>query len=90
MKKRLIFVIATVLCTVSLTGCDSWKRTVKSVKSDFNGGLDRIVTVYDYNGKVIKSWEGQFNVSESGTEVYFDNNGKRVIIHGGIVINEEK
>ena len=90
MKKRLVFVIAMVLCTVSLTGCESWQRFTKSVGSDFTGGLYRTVSVYDYNGGLIKEYEGKFDVSESKNEVYFDLNGKRVIIHGGIVINEEK
>ncbi len=68
-------------------GC---KREIKSFKSDHDGGLNRTVTVYDYNGKVIKSWNGKFDVSESTLEVWFDDeNGKRVIIHGGIVINQE-
>ena len=56
---------------------------------DWTGGLDRTVTVYDYNEEAIKSWTGHFDVSESESEVYFDLNGKRIIIHGGIVINEE-
>ena len=55
------------------------------------GGLKRKVTVYDYEGKEIKSWSGKFDVSSSETEVYFDDSdNKRIIIHGGIVINEEK
>ena len=49
------------------------------------------VTVYDYNGKEICHWTGKFDVSESENETYFDDeNGKRIVIHGGIVINEEQ
>ena len=40
-------------------------------------------------GQVIRQYAGKFDVSESENEVYFDIDGKRVIIHGGIVINEE-
>lgn len=54
------------------------------------GGLERTVTLYDYTGKEIERWTGKFDVSESENEVYFDVDGKRVIIHGGIVVNEEK
>ena len=48
------------------------------------------VTVYSntYREK-IKEWNGKFDVSENDNEVYFDLNDKRVIIHGGIVIDEE-
>jgi len=68
----------------------SWQRTLKSVASEYGGGLNRTVTLYDYNGNVLDEWSGQFDVTNSETEVYFDLDGKRVIIHGGIVVNEEQ
>lgn len=93
MKKKVfrgIFVVACVLSVSTLTGCASCSRGVKSLISDVKGGIDRTVTVYDYNGNEIKSWSGKFDISESENEVFFDDaNGKRVIIHGGIVISEE-
>ena len=90
MKKKLIIAAAVTVC-VSITGCTaSFDREVKSISSNWNGGLNRTVTVYDYKGGKIKSWSGKFDVSESENEVYFDDSdGKRVIIHGGIVVNEE-
>lgn len=88
MKKR-IAVCALVLSGLMLTGCASMQRNAKSFASDLGGGLDRTVTVYSNTGEPIKSWTGKFDVSESENEVYFDIDGKRVIIQGGIVINEE-
>lgn len=76
-----------------MTGCtESQRRELKSLRSDWTGGLNRTVTVYDYNGQEIKSWSGQFDVKETDrNSVYFDTaEGKRVIISGGIIINEEK
>lgn len=61
----------------------------KTIGSDIDGGLYRTVTVYSNTGEKIKEWNGKFDVSENDNEVYFDLNDKRVIIHGGIVINEE-
>lgn len=85
-----VIVFALTALIVALLGTSTAQRTLKSVSSDFGGGLDRTVTVYDYSGNKIRSWTGKFDVSESENEVYFDNeDGKRVIIHGGIVINEE-
>lgn len=80
-----------VVSLVSFSGCSAkWDREMKSTVSNWTGGLNRIVTVYDYNGQEIKSWTGKFNVIEDDNEVYFDDeNGKCVIIQGGIVINEE-
>lgn len=93
MKK--IFLALTLVVTLGLTvtGCtESQKRELKSFRSDWTGGLNRTVTVYDYNGQEIKSWSGQFDVKETDrNSVYFDTaEGKRVIISGGIIINEEK
>lgn len=87
---NVIIIFAACMGLVSLFGTSTVQRALKSVSSDFDGGLDRTVTVYDYNGNEIRSWSGKFDVSESEEEVYFDDeNGKRVIIHRGIVINEE-
>lgn len=47
MKKKLIIVAAVTAC-VSITGCtESFDREVKSFSSNWNGGLNRTVTVYD-------------------------------------------
>ena len=89
MKKKIMLgslVIITMLC---LTGCSSWDRGLKSMGSDLTGGLNRTVTVYDYNGNQIKQWSGKFDISEDDNETYFDIDGKRVIIQGGIIISEE-
>lgn len=93
MKKAMAvgLIIGAMLIGVTLVaGSSSVKRNIKSVTSDLGGGLERTVTLYDYTGKEIQRWTGKFDVSESENEVYFDVDGKRVIIHGGIVVNEEK
>ena len=93
MKKamKVGLIIGAMLIGVTLfAGSSSVKRDIKSVTSDLGGGLERTVTLYDYTGKEIERWTGKFDVSESENEVYFDVDGKRVIIHGGIVVNEEK
>ena len=88
-EKRLLLA-AVIAVSGLLGGCSSCSRMGKSISSDMNGGLYRTVTLYDYSGDEIRSWTGKFDVSESENEVYFDDqNGKRIIIHGGIVVNEE-
>lgn len=48
------------------------------------------MTLYDYQGDVLGSWSGRFDVSEDDNEVFFDDaEGKRVVIQGGIVVCEE-
>lgn len=52
--------------------------------------MNRTVTLYDYNGKPIRTWDGKIDVSESETETDFLVDGRKVVIHGGIVVIEEK
>lgn len=87
--KKLALVALALLALSSCT--ESQQRNLKSVKSNWTGGLNRKVEVYDYNGGLIKSWEGKFDVRETDqNSVYFDDAyGRRVIISGGIIINEE-
>lgn len=92
--KKVVIVCAAVfgvcVAVFNMTGCASCSRTMKSFSSDLDGGLDRTVTLYDYNGEVLDQWSGKFDLSSSEEEIYFDDqNGKRVIIHGGIVVAEE-
>lgn len=92
--KRTIGIILTVCAIIVLSflicGCASFNRMTKSFNSDLNGGLNRTVTVYDYNGNVLGEWSGKFDISNNDNEIYFDDeNGKRVIIQNGIVICEE-
>ena len=92
MKK--IFTLIAVVCTLILTaGCtESQKRDLKTFKSDWDGGLHRTLTLYDYNGNVLKVWEGKVDIRDNGSDnqIFFDLNGKRIWIQGGIVVSEEK
>lgn len=89
--KRKAFLLSLVCgAALILTSCTGEnKRAWKTTYSSWTGGLDRTVTVYSYDGTPIESWSGRFDISESDQEMYFDINGKRVIIQGGIIISEE-
>ena len=89
MKKKIIAMILVLITILSLTSCASMQRDMKTISSDWGGGLNRTVTVYDYNGNPIQSWTGKIDISESENEVWFDLNGKRTIIQGGIIIVQE-
>ena len=89
MKKKIAVFALLAAMVLSLAGCASWNRELKSFKSDISGGLNRTVTAYSYDGDVLGQWSGKFDVSESENETFFDINGKRVIIQNAIIINEE-
>ena len=89
MKKIIAGTLTFVLLVGSLCGCAGFQRSMKTIGSDITGGLDRTVTVYSYDGEKLGEWSGKFDVSSSEQETFFDINGKRVILQGGIIINEE-
>lgn len=87
--KKTILTLLVAMMALMFSGCAGCDCVAKSIGSDVSGGLHRTVTVYSNTGEKIKEWNGKFDVSENDNEVYFDLNDKRVIIHGGIVIDEE-
>ena len=75
---------------VTLVGCgQSWEREIKSLQSEYSGGLDRTVTVYDMQGEPIKEYTGKIDVETNDGKVLFDLNGKRTIIYNATVIVQE-
>ena len=67
----------------------NFQRTLKSWKSNYTGGLYRIVSVYDYNGNLLREYgPAMIDISESENETFFDYNGTRIVIHNAIVIVE--
>lgn len=83
-------IIAIVIIGIGFLFPSSTRRNIKSMVSDYTGGLNRTITLYDYNGNKIKSWTGKFDVDDNESRVFFDDeDGKRVIIYNGIVVNEE-
>ena len=92
------FAIVSLFAIVTSSCTESFDRMVKDMSSDYGGGLHRRVTVYDYNGEVIKSWTGKFDtqMGDSSGVPYVkfdipDSTGRkvRVLVQGGIIINEE-
>ena len=74
------------LIAVSLVGCGKIDSMTNKFKSAA-GLLDRTITLYDANGKVIKSWNTKNIIVYSGTGAGFvDNNGLNVEISGTFVI----
>lgn len=87
----LLIVVFISIISVLLTSCESCQRELHSFKSDVSGGLYRKVTLLDYNGDTLKVWEGTFDVQFTDrNSAYWDMDGKRVMISGGIIVNEEK
>lgn len=88
--KRMICAAIMIVAFISiLSGCASWERGMKSIGSDLSGGVNRTLTVYDYNGEAIQTWTGKMDVSNENDRTMFDMDGKRTIIRGGIIVVQE-
>lgn len=74
------------------TSTESGKRAVKSQDSNFHGGIEREVIVYDMEGDEIERFRGRFDVDYSDERIMFDDeNGNRHVIYfksGTVIVNE--
>ena len=85
MKKKIITIICICAVTATclfLTGCASCNRRMIDIKSEFSGGLDRVINVYTANGDLIAHYEGKIDIADAdGGYVKFDKDGKRYIYY---------
>ena len=74
------------------THTEGGKRALKTQQSNFDGGIERKVTVYDIEGDVIAEYRGKFDVEYDNDRILFDDeNGMRHIIYyptGNVIIDE--
>ncbi len=78
------------LLLLGLGGCtERQRKNLKHLKSDLIG-LKRKVTLYDCNGRPIRTWEGRFKIEVQGAFISFiDDRGKDIKLSGTIVVEEE-
>ena len=56
-----------------------------------NGGLERIINIYTFDGKLIAAYEGKIDIDDnSNGSVMFDLNGKRYVYYNAIIEVIEK
>lgn len=96
----IISIVITLAITISIWVGSFWyynntedgARALKTQDSNFNGGIERQVIVYDANGDVIEEYQGKFDVEYESNQILFDDeNGQRHIIcfgSGTVIINE--
>lgn len=84
--KTIIFIT---LISSSLLGCGKFEQYLSHKKSSIFG-LNRVATVYSYDGKPIKSWTFDSQVEWDNGVPRFMVNGKAVNVVGGVLVIEEK
>lgn len=74
---------------VLLASCNSCRQDIKAIKSR-TAGINRTVTLYDANGKLVRSWDINSTYQTAGTGINFlDKNEKFVAINGTFIIEEK-
>ena len=67
-------------------------RALKTQQSNFDNGINRVITVYDIEGDVIQQYEGKFDIDYSDERILFDDEqGNRHIIYfktGTVIVTE--
>lgn len=88
--KRLVFALSLCLIlavVLILDGCAGCEQTVSHMKSSAVG-LNRVITLYDCSGNVIKTWNIKGTVEDQGGSFRFLYEGKAITISGTVVIEE--
>ena len=86
--KRIMLLSVLMLATTGCA-CERIRKQFKHVESDYIG-LKRKVTLYDGQGREIKSWTGRFKVEvDGGTPAFIDDDNKEVKIGGTFTIEEQ-
>jgi hypothetical protein len=99
-KARVISIIAGLMMVAAAWGIGAWyytgteagKRAIKTQQSNFGGGIERKITVYDVEGDVIAKYEGRFDIEYDDARILFDDeDGLRHIIYyptGNVIVDE--
>lgn len=84
-KMKIVCLILVMIGLFMTTGCSSCDRLKTDLKSEFNGGLDRVINVYTANGDLIATYEGKIDIEAKNSYVKFDFKGKRYIYYNCFV-----
>lgn len=94
------FSVSFVLIAGGLCAFKSWKfentqsgaREYHTLESNYDGGIEREVIVYNIQGEIIERYEGKFDLTYDNNRIMFDDeNGKRHVIFyttSNVIINE--
>lgn len=97
LSTAVVVILTVAACLVFFwwrTNSASGQRALKDQQSELNGGIQRVVTVYDIDGDVIAQYSGRFDI-ETDRQSYIlfdDEEGKRHIIYyttGTITVDEK-
>lgn len=86
--KKITIIAAMTAAMLSFSGCGVIENEAKHLHSSFTG-LDRIITLYANDGKIIRQWSTKAKVEDRGGTCFFIVDGRAVTISGTFVIEEK-
>ena len=78
-------ILAIVLIMLLCSGCGAIRNWFKHTKS-YMIGLDRKVTLYSTDGKIIRTWDTRAQIEDNGGTVYFIATGHAYTVSGTFVV----
>ena len=88
MTKRNGYFDVTGACLIFLTLCAFFMVGALIHEVYLSNKHVTCLTLYDYKGQPLRQWAGEFVLHREQYGTYFDIDGKRVVIRGGIVVAE--
>ena len=83
-----VVIVLIVILVFAGLQCQCGKHLTSHIASSVTG-LHRRITLYAYDGSVIKEWEGQYNVQVEGSSARFLEDGRAITISGTFIIEED-
>ncbi|QQO92429.1 hypothetical protein CPT_Machias_035 [Staphylococcus phage Machias] len=92
--KKILMLFGVIVLTTVLAGCTWFDDAAKDHKSD-TSGLERKVTIYSKDGKVLHQYEGKkirtkYSDEAGGSYIVINVDGKRLQVLNADVVIEEK
>lgn len=81
-------VVGGIIIGVLIFNTPGCQNTISHAKSSWIG-LNREITLYDANGKIIKQWKTDAKFEDMGGSCRFMVNGKVVTVAGTYVVEEK-
>jgi hypothetical protein len=87
----LLIILGIAVAAAALSGCQRMQKAGKNWEAGMDG-LDRTITLYDFEGDVMGRWNAKTYVEtrRDGIVSFLDSAGKEVKLASGIVVVQER
>lgn len=77
-----------IILMLSLCGCQMAKNAGRIFISSTTG-ISRTITLYSFDGKIIRQWDTKSSINDEGAVIcFYDNTGRAVQISGTVIVEQ--